>query len=117
MLGDGVLDGRGGGDGVLLGLGKVFIIGGGGGGDLMLGIKFVNKFLVLFFVLENVDLLEGIVGGGYGIGFWGGICNFWVMGGGGGVCFCILVWGVGGGWRVGFVGLNVVVIIVGRLLG
>lgn len=35
---------------------------------------------------------------------------------GGCVCFLILVWGVGGGCRVGLVGLNIVVI-VGWLLG
>lgn len=90
MSGDGDLDGGGGRDGVLIGPGKVFTIGGGGGGDSMLGIKSANKFLALPLVLENADLLEGIAGGGYGTGLWGGTCNPRATGGGGGAGLRIL---------------------------
>lgn len=78
MSGDGDLDGGSGGDGVLLGPGNVFTIGGAGGdgGESIFGMKSENKFLALANVLPLLLVSEGTAaaaaGGRYGTGLWGG---------------------------------------------
>lgn len=73
-VGDGVLGGWGG-DGVLGGwgsggggLGNVCIMGGGEGG--LLGMKFVNKFLVCWNGWIKVEFWDGMVDGIWGFDFF-----------------------------------------------